>query len=899
MGEKDKPGKPSTDEGKEIKGAETGTGGRTLSATPSLAERQSRLRDTDLSVPVGGKFGDYQILKLLGKGGMGEVYEAEHLESGRRLALKVLSQPLRSPEDQSRFLQEGRLAAQVNHPNCIYVYGSEEILGIPVITMELAPGGTFKDLLKKEGRLSPEKAVDLILQVVNGLEAMHSVGVLHRDIKPSNCFIDAEGNAKIGDFGLSISTLARSDYDVATCGSFAGTPAFASPEQILGGELDVRSDIYSVGATLYSMLTGNVPFDEPDLMKLVSRILEKTPDSPRSVREEVPKGLAGIVMRCLEKKASGRFSSYSDLRRALQPFSSAAWEPAGLGLRMSARLLDLAILAGLLFLIGSVLDAFSLNGEENFLYVGGFLFLLYFTVLEGLLGTTVGKTLRKIRVIGPERTVPGVPRSLLRALIFFILVIVVGRLAGEQLRNLPLGEGLQENRFIISTLFYPSLACLLFATARRRNGHAGIHDLMSGTRVVTILPVRDETEELSFETISLPETRHSMGPYVVMESLRKAPDDELILGYDDKLKRKIWIHVRPPGTVPLPESRHDISRPGRLRWINGKRTPEMSWDAYEAPEGKPFLRHASKRSSWARVRIWLAEIIEEIGIGLEEESLPSLMGLGQIWITAKGRVKLFDFSAPDLDPKMKLPDPVEISGVPESLRAMRELLKQAALSALEGVPRGLDDARRGVPSIPLPLQARSFIETLNVKKETDLAELAGLLRSWIGQPDLLSKLRLKRLGTVLLSLSMLAALDVFALLPRAESLQSLLGWSISLAYLGILSSLSAFANRGSFLLKAMNFAVVGSDGSPVSRRRAFLRSLIGWSPMIILGLLPSIWNRALVLDPLAPDKIIGLTIPLWPSLFLLGIAFAGAVWSVVTPERGPHDRIAGTYLVPR
>ena len=188
----------------------------------------------------GQRFGPYRIERLLGRGGMGEVYEAEHLEHGRRIALKVLSQRLSDPTDRARFLREGQLAASVSHPHTVYIYSSEEIAGMPVIAMELLPGGTLKDRVEKKGPLAPIEAIDAMLQVISGLEAAHAAGILHRDIKPSNCFVDADGTVKIGDFGLSIPTLARDVTQLTVTGTVQGTPQFASPEQLRGQSLDVR-----------------------------------------------------------------------------------------------------------------------------------------------------------------------------------------------------------------------------------------------------------------------------------------------------------------------------------------------------------------------------------------------------------------------------------------------------------------------------------------------------------------------------------------------------------------------------------------------------------------------------------------------------------------------------------
>jgi serine/threonine protein kinase len=195
---------------------------------------------------------------LLGSGGMGEVHEADDLATGRRVALKILSQKLDAPDARRRFLNEGRLAATINHPNSVYVFGAEEIAGVPVIAMELMPGGTLEDKVRANGPLPVTVAVDAALQIIDGLAAAHDAGILHRDIKPSNCFVDADGSVKIGDYGLSISTKGHERPPIGE-EAFMGTPAFAAPEQLRGDDLTVRSDIYSFGATLFFVLTGNLP----------------------------------------------------------------------------------------------------------------------------------------------------------------------------------------------------------------------------------------------------------------------------------------------------------------------------------------------------------------------------------------------------------------------------------------------------------------------------------------------------------------------------------------------------------------------------------------------------------------------------------------------------------------
>ena len=321
-------------------------GGPTGTLVLSDAEAKSR----GLPQP-GEQFGHYTIIRALGAGGMGAVYDAEDLENGRRVALKVLSHRLDSPDARERFFREGRLAASINHPNSVYIFGTEEIGGTPVITMELVSGGTLQDRVRARGPLPIGEAVDCVLQIVEGLEAAQRVGILHRDVKPSNCYMGEEGAVKIGDFGLSISTAVRTEPALTATGAFLGTPAFCSPEQLRGDELNARSDMYSVGATLFYLLTGRTPFEAANMVQLLATVLEQRAPSPRKFRPEVSQGLAKVVQRCLEKQPGERFKSYADLAQALAPYSSNAPTPATLALRFLAGVVDLMILSGLALVI--------------------------------------------------------------------------------------------------------------------------------------------------------------------------------------------------------------------------------------------------------------------------------------------------------------------------------------------------------------------------------------------------------------------------------------------------------------------------------------------------------------------------------------------------------------------
>jgi len=252
---------------------------------------------------AGAVVGPYRIVALLGRGGMGLVYEAEEIDSSRHVALKVLSPGFQREVDRARFLREGRLAASLDHPNCVYVFGAWELDGRLVIAMELMRE-TLADRLKQGGRLPFDVAVDAILQVIAGLDAAATAGILHRDVKPSNCFVDEQGRVEIGDFGISISAHPTSGAGLATGRRIVGTPAYASPEQLRGDRVDTRTDVYGVGATLYELVTGHPPFDKPDLMSLLMAVgLEGAAviatDAVVSVATSIIKisvfGLAGVV----------------------------------------------------------------------------------------------------------------------------------------------------------------------------------------------------------------------------------------------------------------------------------------------------------------------------------------------------------------------------------------------------------------------------------------------------------------------------------------------------------------------------------------------------------------------------------------------------------------------------
>ncbi|MHB8861246.1 MAG: protein kinase domain-containing protein [Pirellulaceae bacterium] len=683
----------------------------------------------------GETFGPYHIGPRLGSGGMGAVYAATHIPSGRRLALKVLNHQLESTAHRQRFLREGRLAASVNHPNSVYIFGTEEIAGTPVIAMELAGGGTLQDRIKREGPLPVSEAVDAVLQIVEGLEAAQSAGVLHRDVKPSNCFLEPDGTVKVGDFGLSISTTPRAETNLTQSGIFLGTPAFSSPEQLRGDELDARSDIYSVGVTLFYLLTGRTPFEAKQLVSFLATVLERPAPSPTEFRPAVPAGLAKVVQRCLEKQRSQRFSGYDEFRQALLPYASTAPTPATLGFRVLAFSVDLLVLVLLAALLPLLWARDWSSWQSHFLAIisaepspdgirlmlmgvaGVFLQVGYFALGESVGGTTVGKFICRLRVVGGDREPPGLGRGLLRSSIFFAAVLLpwwiayaVDAAAGTQ--SYDAASPWTFGATVIATL-------ALFTTSRRRNGYAGFHELASGTRVVSApRHQRRPALKMSHQLLTETEGEQAIGPYHVLGPLETDRTHSLVLGYDARLLRKVWIRTGAADLPPLAPHVRDVSRIGRLRWLDGQCSPQGGWEAYEAPSGKPLLEVIGEPQSWDAVRFWLLDVAEELNAGRQDDSLPPVLDLDRVWITADGRAKVLDFRAPRLPAEAEICSNARSSDSPAVSAAI--FLKRLATAALEGRVVSAVEVRSRELAVPIPVSARSLINDLGRSADASL-----------------------------------------------------------------------------------------------------------------------------------------------------------------------------------
>lgn len=679
---------------------------------------------------------------------MGSVYEAEHRDTGRRVALKVIRRLIPTEAESDRFRRESQLGARVNHPNLVYVFGREDIDQHSVIVMELAAGGTLRQRLASEGPLKPSEAIDAILQILEGLHALHSVGLIHRDLKPANCFVTAQGLIKIGDFGLStpvqtipvrVDRSAETPSDDPTLdsetspmratnatapGTPMGTPAYASPEQWYGGTpLDFRSDIYSVGAIFYELLTGTVP--------------PRPPPAAAAWPREIPPSLVPIIARCLATERTRRYADCAELRRALVPFGRRVALPANPGWRLAAGTADFVIvLAAVTLMTGQPLNAVehllaAIRGETGGSAAVGAVTLLLglLTWVEGYTGGTPGKCIFGLRVRFPaEHGAKRWMACLCRGLTFHLPWLVLPFVA---LPAVFAALGISERGHAalhVTAIGGIAILAILFSTVGRSTDYPAIHDLLSRTRVVRLRSrVAIETRLAASARISVhrydPETH--LGPYRLVNPLWRTDTESLWTAVDETLERTVWILRGPPTKPAVSVQRHTLDRPGRLRWLSGRRTATEAWDAFEAFDGEPLATVPRTPRPWGSVRRWLLDLAREYRAGWMRRDLPDEVQADRIWIVDGGRPVLLDFPGPS-GPTSR-PAATQPSG--PGLDAMHAFLEQSLDVALGPNPE------------PLGMESQSFVRDLRAKAFAGPEAIIQRLEGLLDQPAALSRSR--------------------------------------------------------------------------------------------------------------------------------------------------------------
>jgi serine/threonine protein kinase/Tol biopolymer transport system component len=284
-----------------------------------------------MPLPAGTRLGSYEILVLIGTGGMGEVYKCRDTRLDRLVAVKVLpSKTVADPERKRRFVQEAKTASALNHPGIVTIYDIADADGIPFIAMEYVSGKTLRELIGRKG-LSLKDTLHYSIQAASALAKAHAAGIVHRDLKPSNIMATADGQVKILDFGLAKLTAPPDDGSVSgaetrtiddplktTPGTIIGTVAYMSPEQAEGKEVDARSDIFSFGAVLYEMTTGARAFERPTSTRTLAAVVGEDPVSPTQLTKDLPHELERIIVRCLRKDPARRFQHVGDVAVELE-----------------------------------------------------------------------------------------------------------------------------------------------------------------------------------------------------------------------------------------------------------------------------------------------------------------------------------------------------------------------------------------------------------------------------------------------------------------------------------------------------------------------------------------------------------------------------------------------------
>jgi uncharacterized RDD family membrane protein YckC len=957
----------------------------------------------------GVRFGDYRLIRQLGKGGFAEVWEAESDVNGRRVALKVLTE-LRAGSDRAleRFQQEGRLAASLASPRCVYVFDAGAHEHLPYIAMELMPGGTLAERIA-DRPLPPREAVDHVLDVLDGLEVAQRAGILHRDVKPSNVFLDGDGRARIGDFGISKSL--EVDSGLSQTGAFLGTPYYASPEQIAAEPLDLRSDLYSVGAMLYELVTGKVPYAGTNASQVLAQVLTRDPVPFAQHAAAVPAGLQRVILRLLAKPREKRYQSYEQARAALLPFSSRGLAPARLALRFGAIVTDFALFLPVAFAFSTLSLSQVFSGR---LALAGIIVpalqFLYFTLTERFWGGSVGKRLLGLRVTTPDGTPPSLARVALRTTVFLGLYAGVGT-AFQLLTAAGVDYGGRPLLQFLPVLMQIGVIGAIVSTMRTRNGYAGLHELASGTRVMG-LSARERPATVPDNALADGEDAgpaDAFGPYRASATAWRRADEALIVARDEELRRDVWVHVFGAATAegvggavgePPVERLRDRGA-GSLPWLQRGSTGALTWDVYGAPQGTALVPWAAGRGglTWREMREVLDSLARELAARFKREGTAGVLSPDHLWVDLSGRALLLDFPAvisPDAGAGVEVtpttwrdflaavaaygfagrpggPLPPRVP-VPEYARGiLAELDRDAAagpiaefIRALEAVatrPAEVTRARRAGPiallalvpatmllfrfAIPfllarmpqwyrdISVNGSTYLEALQradstAATDTTARRTASAIRLVLadamqqaGRAPQVSRSMLAGLpaetrmvldSAVVLyptpdSQAVAAAhvwLAVHAPVPLMRSgirvvPKTLVQSFTVLGYLGVMGVVLALLLRGGLLFGLFGIAVHRRDGRPAGRLGCFTRSLVAWSPLLVLVALAAVPTGVQVSVGSAtfhpPVSQVGLSD--LERAILIGLALSGTAFALWRPARGIAERLTGTVLVPK
>jgi len=398
-------------------------------------------------------------------------------------------------------------------------------------------------------------------------------------------------------------------------------------------------------------------------------------------------------LQCLAKDPAHRPTNYRSLASALEPFRSSMRPPAPLGGRFAASVMDgfvsqFLLIAPILVVFPSPSPAFGARPVwENLVEVA------YFAITESVWGASLGKALCGFRVVTESGGRPRFARALLRALVF----IVPRWIASGVALWLAGSSSSQRGGAWIVVVADTIVAALLFVPARRANGLAGIHELASHTR--TVLKSTVERRRIARSTarpVELPASPQRVGPYVLVGAITAQPNSAAALGYDERLRRTVWLRFPGVNSDPVPSARRTLRRNARPRWLAGQRIRGLAWDAYEQVPGQPFETLLAHAQSWGTVRGWLCDLAEEVNAGLHDGSLP-VIEFDRVWIGDDGRARLLDWNVSRVRP-----DSAGGASPQQTidLRQAERFLYRLAMAALEGHVHADADAQVRAPRVP-------------------------------------------------------------------------------------------------------------------------------------------------------------------------------------------------------
>jgi eukaryotic-like serine/threonine-protein kinase len=804
----------------------------------------------------------FELLSELGRGGMGVVYRARELATGRVVALKVLPYSMHDQETAfDRFQREAVLAASISDHRCVFVYGAHSVEGSPAIAMELVEGQTLEQVIARGEPIPVRQAVRWTIELLEGLEAAHRANVLHRDVKPSNCFLDADGHLKVGDFGLSRSI--ETQVHLTDPGQFIGSPLYASPEQIRGREVNERSDLYSAAATLYALLAGRPGWTGTNVQEVFARILSEPPEDLCKLRPEVPRTLAQIIARAMEKEPTKRQASTQELREQLHPFAEEA-QAAHPVRRFAAYLTDMALMsfpAGLfagfwLSLSGYSQDAIETQRAQ--LAWGFVSALLYFGLLEGFFGASFGKWAVGLRVVSTKTGIANLPSAFLRVTCLMLPGAIPQYWTGTQSVGL--------------AMLYSLIPFALMLSARKSNGWRFLHEFGSGTRTIQVsLPFprfSRELQQVSRQPKPLDGERGILGLYRLHGFLAHTNRGELYEAEDAVLARRVWILVTPD---PLTFQSHARSA-RRLHWLSSFEAEGKSCVVLEAPGGDTFAhwRSAQTELPWSVNLRVLTELAHELA-----RSEQASYQLGQLWMDRSGTVRLLDFSL--LEGEAAPMSGLELlASVAKSLMGPERLLPRDMPGDGDAVMRRIVGLEHGYTTAA---EAHQQLLALT-KGPLEVTRRQRAIQSMVTMISMLMMIAMVILGGMLLQ-GQSGKIDGRKFFEDPRTAVAL---GSSLLSIAVIFTLLSMLTRGGLAFRIFGLLLRTRKGLRAGIPICGLRSALGFAPLVALGLAWLSW---------------GLPSTGWLVLAVLGLYGGAAIWAVIQPHSGLVDRLLGTRIAPR